>query len=38
MHRWQAKWEGLSESAVEAEIARDLAAWEPSDDHEELDD
>lgn len=32
VHRWQAKWEGLPTYEVEAEIARDLAAWEPPDD------
>ena len=34
-HRWQAKWEGVPESQVEADIARDLATWEPSEEDEE---
>ena len=28
VHRWQARWEGVSTAEVEAEIARDLATWE----------
>jgi hypothetical protein len=31
-HRWQARWEGLPPEEVEAEIARDLAEWEPPED------
>ena len=38
VHRWQAKWSGFSPAQVEAEIARDLATWEPSDDDEDLED
>ncbi|HEU0129436.1 MAG TPA: hypothetical protein VFQ85_00410 [Mycobacteriales bacterium] len=37
-HRWQARWAGLAPHEVEAEIARDLAEWEPSDDDEDLED
>jgi hypothetical protein len=37
VHRWQARWDGMSTAQVEAEIARDLAAWEPPDD-EDLED
>lgn len=37
-HRWQARWEGLSPAAVEADIARDLATWEPSDDDDRAED
>lgn len=32
VHRWQPKWESARPEEVEAEIARDLAAWEPEDD------
>ena len=38
VHRWQAKWAGVPPYEVEADIARDLAAWEPSDDDEERED
>ena len=34
VHRWQPRWEGMSPEAVEAEIARDLATWEPAEDEE----
>jgi hypothetical protein len=34
-HRWQARWAGLPPEQVEAEIARDLAEWEPPDDEAE---
>jgi hypothetical protein len=33
-HRWQARWEGVPSSQVEAAIAADLAEWEPSDDED----
>lgn len=39
VHRWQARWEGVPPHEVEAEIARDLAAWEaPEDDDERTED
>jgi hypothetical protein len=38
VHRWQQRWTGLAPHEVEVEIARDLAAWEPSDDDEDLED
>ncbi|HVF05224.1 MAG TPA: hypothetical protein VNA20_10310 [Frankiaceae bacterium] len=38
VHRWQPRWEGVSPAEVEADIARDLAAWEPSDDDEQAED
>lgn len=37
-HRWQARWEGVSSAQVEADIARDLAAWEPSDEDDDAED